>query len=164
MFIYRPLSALAVAAALLFAAPSLRADEIVKGDLHITNVWARPSTTSTGAAYLTISNQGKGEDALIGVSSAVAENTEMHEMTMTDMVMRMRKMASVSLPAGQSVSFAPGGMHIMLIGLKGPLKAGESFSLNLEFKNAGHVELPVTISANATSSMGNMGGMSPSGM
>lgn len=151
--------ALALIAALTLAVPALKADEFVKGDLHITNVWARPSTTSTGAAYLTIFNQGKSEDSLIGVASSVAENTEMHEMTMTDMVMRMRKMARVNLPAGQSVSFTPGGMHIMLVGLKAPLKTGDSFTLSLEFKKAGHVELAVPVAANAASRMDEMDGM-----
>lgn len=160
MFISRHISILSLVAAMTFAAPALQADELVSGDLHITNVWARPSTTSTGAAYLTISNQGKSDDALISVTSSVAENTEMHEMTMSDMVMRMRKMASVPLPAGQAVNFAPGGMHIMLIGLKGPLKEGESFNVSLAFKNGGQVDLPVTVMANATSSMGKMDGMS----
>lgn len=164
MWISRYLSALALVAAVTFAAPVLQAEELVVGDLHITNVWARPSNTSTGAVYLTISNQGKSADTLIGITSSVAENTEMHEMTMTDMVMRMRKAASVSLPAGQSVSFAPGGMHIMLIGLKRPLKEGESFNLSLELKNAGHVELPVTVSSNAMSTMGKMNDMMHSGM
>lgn len=159
MSFIRHLFALALIIVATIAAPALQADELVKGDIHITKVWARPSVTSTCAAYLTITNVGTSDDSLIGVASDIAATTEMHEMTMTDMVMRMRKMASLNLPAGQSVSLAPGGMHIMLIGLKAPLKTGDSFTLSLEFEKAGHVELAVPVAANAASSMDNMDGM-----
>lgn len=162
--IHRLLIVAGACLAMAVAASSIRAEDVVAkdviaGDLHISDVWARPSVTSTGAAYLSISNTGTADDALVGAASTVSASTVIHEMTMTDMVMRMRNLSRLELPSGQSVRLAPGGMHVMLIGLKAPLKAGETFTLSLEFEKAGHVELPVTVAKNAASAVGNMGGM-----
>ena len=127
--------------------------------IEFSDVWARPSTAATGALYFTMTNKGESDDTLTGVASEVAAKTEVHEMTMTDMVMRMRKAESIAVPAGKSVAFAPGGYHVMLIGLKQPLTAGDEISLTLIFESAGEIALVVPVEARSPMKMKSMGGM-----
>jgi len=87
-----------------------------------------------GAAYATLTSPAA--DRLVGAETPVAARAEVHTMTMDGAVMRMRPVDSVPLPAGQAVALAPGGLHIMLTGLKAPLKAGQDFPLTLRFEHA----------------------------
>jgi copper(I)-binding protein len=107
------------------------------GQLAVDNAWARatPGKSDIGAAYVTI--HSPTADRLVAASTPVAKKAELHTMEMSGMVMKMRPISSIDIPAGQSVSLAPGGMHIMLMGLNQPLKAGQSFPLNLTFAKAG---------------------------
>jgi len=113
--------------------------------VDIKNAWSRatPGKVETGAAYLTI--ESAAPDRLTGASTPVAGKAELHEMTMQGGIMKMRSLAAVDLPAGHAVVLKPGGTHIMLSGLKQPLRAGESFPLTLEFEKAGKREVTVTI-------------------
>lgn len=107
------------------------------GQLAVDNAWARatPGKSDIGAAYVTI--HSPTADRLVAASTPVAKKAELHTMEMSGMVMKMRPISSIDIPAGQSVSLAPGGMHIMLMGLNQPLKAGQSFPLSLTFAKAG---------------------------
>jgi periplasmic copper chaperone A len=115
------------------------------GPVEVKNAWARatPGKAETGAAYLTI--QAATPDRLIAVSTPVADKAEPHEMTMQGGVMRMRSLATIDLPAGQAVVLKPGATHIMLVGLKQPLRVGDSFPLTLEFEKAGKREVTVVV-------------------
>jgi copper(I)-binding protein len=115
------------------------------GDLVVENPWARESVTRTGAAYLTVRNGGDQDDRLIGVSSEVADKALLHSSAMQDGVMKMRPVEVLEVPAHGEAVLEPGGLHIMLIGLKAPLEEGKSFALTLEFENAGEVEVVTTI-------------------
>jgi periplasmic copper chaperone A len=114
-------------------------------DLVVENPWARESVTRTGAAYLTVRNDGDQDDRLVGVSSAVAEKAELHSSVMQDGVMKMRAVEALDVPAHGGAVLEPGGLHIMLIGLKAPLEEGKSFALMLEFENAGEIEVLTTV-------------------
>ena len=107
------------------------------GPLAVDNAWARatPGKSDIGAAYVTI--HSPTADRLVAASTPVAKKAELHTMEMSGMVMKMRPISGIDIPAGQSVSLAPGGLHIMLMGLKQPLKAGQSFPLTLTFAKAG---------------------------
>ncbi len=107
------------------------------GQIAVDHAWARatPGKSDIGAAYVTI--HSPTADRLVAASTPVAKKAELHTMEMSGMVMKMRPIAGIDIPAGQSVSLAPGGMHIMLMGLKQPLKAGQSFPLTLTFEKAG---------------------------
>lgn len=122
------------------AAPAL-AQDYKLGSLDIHHPWARPSAGQTGAAYFIIENKGKADDALVSVESGVADKVQIHDMTMDGMVMRMRRLEKLPLPAGQTVRVAPGGLHIMLIGLKAPLKDGDMFPMRLVFDKAGPIDV-----------------------
>jgi len=115
------------------------------GSPEITSIWARatPGRADTGAAYVTI--ESAKADRLTGASTPVASKAELHEVTMQDGIMKMRSMPAIELPAGRTVVLKPGSIHIMLIGLKQPLQAGESFPLTLEFEKAGDRQVNVTV-------------------
>lgn len=111
---------------------------LASGDISVSGAFARATVgaAETGAAYVTISNHGSADDALVGASSSASASVELHEMNMSGGMMRMRAIPRVAIPAGATVSFSPGGNHLMLIGLNGPLKAGSKISLTLEFEHA----------------------------
>lgn len=117
------------------------------GGLEIADAWARASATQTSAAYLTIENRTGEDDTLLEVRSPVAERVEIHDMTMEDMVMRMRKLDNLPVAAGERVELAPGGKHIMLIGLSGPLEEGASVPLTLVFEKAGEIVIEAPVRA-----------------
>lgn len=118
-----------------------------KSEIAVTDAWARASVTSTGAAYLTIENKGSADDTLVEAGSPVAERVEVHDMTMEGMVMKMRKLDALPVAAGETVALAPGGKHIMLIGLKGPLAEGDTVPLTLVFEKAGEVAVEAPVRA-----------------
>lgn len=118
------------------------------GALTVTGAFARASVIDTGAAYLTVSNAGAEDDRLVAASSPVAARAELHEMTMDGDVMRMGELdTGVAVPGGGGAELAPGRLHIMLLGLTGPLVEGETLPLTLRFEHAGELTLTVPILA-----------------
>ena len=111
----------------------------------VSNAWARatPGKAENGAAYLTI--QSPTPDRLLSVSTPVAKKAELHTMSMEGMVMKMRPLADLDIPAGQPVTLKPGGQHVMLLGLDAPLREGQSFPLTLTFEKAGTRTVTVAI-------------------
>jgi copper(I)-binding protein len=132
---------LALAASLVVASAALAQTN----QLDVSNAWARatPSKAENGAAYLTI--QSPTADRLVSVSSPVAKKAELHTMSMEGMVMKMRPLANLDIPAGQPVTLKPGGEHVMLLGLDAPLREGQSFPLTLTFEKAGTRTVAVAI-------------------
>lgn len=123
--------------------------------ISIRHAWARATVAAqpVGAAYLEITSE-RGA-TLVDLHSDAADFVEMHTMSHEGDVMRMRRVERLPLPAGQAVQLAPGGTHLMLIGLKRPLRAGESVSLVLTLEDSAgrirmeHVTVPVRASAPA---------------
>ena len=107
--------------------------------------WARATAggQNTGAAYLTLLSPAP--DQLTGASTPVADAAEVHENVMDGTVMRMRSVPFLDLPAGNPVTLAPGGYHIMLMHLHAPLVAGQSFPLRLTFAHAGPMDVMVSV-------------------
>ena len=130
----------------LLAAP-VAAHEYDLGPLHIGHPYARPTPpgASTGAAYLSIANRGKAPDSLVRASTPRAQTTELHSMSMDGNIMRMRQVPAVAAAAGATVKLEPGGYHLMLLGLKQPLKAGERFPLTLHFEKAGQLTVEIVV-------------------
>ncbi|MFC7332888.1 copper chaperone PCu(A)C [Rhodocista pekingensis] len=146
---------LAAAAALcaLLAGPALAATDplppVKAGPLSLEVVWARATASSAkaGAAYLTIVNGG-ADDRLTAAASPVAETVELHTHIMDGSVARMRKVeGGIEIPGDAELVLEPGGLHVMLMGLKQPLKPGESFPLTLTFEKAGTVGLTAQVRA-----------------
>jgi copper(I)-binding protein len=115
------------------------------GQLEVSDAWARatPGKAENGAAYLTI--RSPTADRLVSASSPAAKKAELHTMEMAGMVMKMRPLAGLDIPAGRPVTLKPGGEHIMLMGLNTPLREGQSFPLTLTFEKAGTREVSVAI-------------------
>lgn len=117
----------------------------------IENVWARPTRAGMGskvtsAAYMIIKNEGNEADRLVGVMSDVAEHVEIHQSVMEGNVMKMRPVeGGLEIPAKGQVELKPGGYHVMLIGVKQPLKPGDRFTLILEFEKSGKKTLQVEV-------------------
>jgi len=138
---------LAAAALTAFGSPA-HAQDFSVGDIKIENPWAKPSLKGVpnGAAYMTITNNGETDDTLLAAAADVSSAVELHTMSMTDGVMRMRQLeGGVPLPAGETVKLEPGGLHVMFIGLKQTLTAGESVPVTLTFEQAGTLEIEVNI-------------------
>lgn len=127
-------------------APALAHDYEVSG-LGISYPWARATAprAPTGGVFMTIENIGDTADRLIGASSPIAEHTDIHNTVNDDGVMRMRPVDAIEVPIAGSAELAPGGYHIMLIGLTEPLKKGSRIPVTLEFENAGTVDVEVTV-------------------
>ena len=132
-------------AVLLFILPAaVLAHGYEAGPLTVEHPWSRATvpTAAVGAGYLTIVNGGTEDDRLLAVEAAVAERVELHEMTEANGVMKMRPLAQgIALPAGGEVALAPGGLHVMFLGLAAPFVEGERFPATLVFEKAGRLEV-----------------------
>ncbi len=121
-------------------------DKTVHGNLTLIHPWARAVASpavKNSAAFLTIENKGPA-DRLIGVSGDIAKKLELHTMVREAGVMRMREVQAMDIPANGKLELKPGGLHLMLIGLKDGLKDGQKFPLTLKFEKAGEIKLTFT--------------------
>jgi periplasmic copper chaperone A len=119
------------------------------GDLTITHAWSReaPPAAKTAGGYMSIKNQGTA-DRLISVESNYASAVEIHEMSNVNNVMTMRKLeAGLEIKSGETIVFAPGGYHVMFMGVKEPAKAGASFAATLVFEKAGRMDVMFNVQA-----------------
>lgn len=117
-----------------------------QGGVTVTEAWSRASTPAakTGAVYVTVTT-GQA-DRLTGASTAVAEMAGLHQSRMQNGVMEMRPVeAGLPVTPGAPIHMAPGGYHIMLMGLKQPLKQGEHVKLTLKFEHAGMVDVDAVV-------------------
>lgn len=113
------------------------------GDLHIEHPFATATaaTAMSGAGYLSILNSGNSDDTLLAIE-ADYPRVMMHDSKTIDGIASMIALDKVAIPAGSTVSFAPGGMHVMFMGLNGdPLEAGEEVPATLVFDKAGRVDV-----------------------
>jgi copper(I)-binding protein len=125
------------------------AEDFAIGGLQIGGPWARatPSGANVGAGYLTITNKGNAPDRLIGGTAAPATRFEVHTTVVEGGVARMRPVAGLEIKPGQTVEFKPGGMHVMFVGLKQPLKQGQRIKGTLVFEKAGTIEIEFAVQA-----------------
>jgi copper(I)-binding protein len=102
----------------------------------VSEPWVRGTVPEQKASGAFMSLTSQTDSRLVQVQSPVAATVEIHEMKMDGGVMRMRPIADLALPAGKAVSLAPGGYHVMLIGLKQVLKPGDQVPLTLVVEGA----------------------------
>lgn len=135
----------------LLLSPVIAAQQHEAKSIHVTHAWSRalPPVSENGAAYVTIMNSGHHADKLLGASSPIAQRAELHSHTMEGGVMKMRPVVSIELLPGEKVALKPGGFHVMLMGLKQPLKEGDHFPLTLRFANAAPTTVEVVVQATA---------------
>lgn len=138
-----------------------------EGRVAVQEAWARPSAAGSNAAvYLLLTNGSSSADVLLGASGDLARAVEIHQSIMAedaaedgedamhhdhgDMatggdVMQMRPVESLSLTAGENVTFEPGGYHVMLIEIDRDLELGDTFEIRLHFEQAGDVPVQVEV-------------------
>lgn len=131
----------------LAATPSAPGQDLA-GQVVAHDVWARASAgaASMGAVYLALTG-GAQPDRLTGASTPVAAMAGVHESIADGGVMRMRAVNALPLLPGKTVTFAPGGYHIMLMDLGRPLVAGQTFPLTLTFEHAAPMTVEVRVRA-----------------
>ena len=139
---FMPSLALVAASLAALVAPlgSVRANDVVKGDMAISQPWTRatPGGAKVGAGYVTITNRGTAPDRLVGGTAIVSGNVEIHATSVADGVMRMRQLEKgIEIRPGETIELKPGGMHLMLMELKKPMTQGERIKGTLVFERAG---------------------------
>ena len=138
---YKTLLAAAVVCGLV--APLALAGDAVS----ITDPYARavPPGQPNSAVFMQISNDGADDRALLSAASAVSEVVELHTHRMEDGMMKMRRVDQIDLPAGETVTLAPGGLHVMLIGLKQQLQPGDDVPLTLTLDDGSELSLTAPV-------------------
>jgi copper(I)-binding protein len=107
-------------------------------DIQLGNAWARPTRgEAPGAVYVAINNKGSADDRLVGAFTDHAAMAMVHQSELVDGVAQMRMAGEINIPAGKRIEMVPGGTHIMLEGLRAPLRTGDSFDLVLKFDKSG---------------------------
>jgi periplasmic copper chaperone A len=136
------------AAALTLGAILASATGVSASDVLVKDAYARASATpvaKAGAVYVSITNQGATADRLLAVSSPVASMATLHRTIKDGDIMRMEEAGPVDLQPNETLIMEPGGLHVMLMGLKAPLKQGEVVELTLVFETAGPVTVKVPV-------------------
>ena len=141
------------------AVSAAHATDYKAGSLVISDPWSRatPKGASVAAGYMKITNNGATPDRLIGGSTDVASSFEVHEMSMTEGVAKMRLVqGGLEIKPGQTVELKPGSYHVMFMGLKKPLAAGEHIKATVMFEKAGKVDVDYDVRAMGSTGMPGM--------
>ena len=136
--------AIIFAAVLAASASASVAHDYAVGSIQVEHPWSRvvPKGASVAPGYLEVKNNGTNADRLMGGSSGIAGRVEIHEMKMEGGVMKMRPLeGGIEIAPGKTVKLAPGGYHLMFLGLKSPPEKGKLFKGTLVFEKAGKVEV-----------------------
>lgn len=145
----------------LLSVTAVSAADVKAGDLVVSQAWSRatPGGAKVAGGFLTITNKGAADDRLVAITAEVAGATEVHEMSMDNGVMKMRPVeGGLPVPAGKTVTLAPGGYHLMLEELKAPLKQGEQVPVTLQFEKAGKVLVTLDVQGVGAKGPGDAGG------
>lgn len=136
-----------LAVSALLWAPLTLAHEYDQGSIHINHPWARPTAPGavTGGGFMELKNTGNQADRLLSASAEVSDVVELHTHIHEQGVTKMRKVEVIDLPAGENVKLQPGGLHVMFIGLKAPLKEGDKFPVKLKFEQAGEITVDMNV-------------------
>ena len=138
---------MAFALVLGLAVLPVSAAEFKLGKLTVKTPWSRatPGSARSGVVYLTIANQSDAPDKLVSISTSAAKRAEIHRTQVKGGMMTMQPFGSLTLRPGSSELLRPGGLHVMLTGLKAPLKRGGTFDMTLKFEKAGPLTVKVSI-------------------
>ena len=140
-------------AALLLVTPAFAHNGVTHlGSINISAPFTRATLPNApvGGGFLTIENTGDTDDRLVSVTAKVSGDVQLHEMAMEGDVMKMRELPDgIVIPAGETVTLAPGGLHIMFMGLNQAFVEGETVTVTLTFEKAGTVEVPLPVTTAA---------------
>ncbi|KAA6182699.1 copper chaperone PCu(A)C [Thiohalocapsa marina] len=113
------------------------------GDVSVAEPYARavPPGQPNSAVFMQLTNASQADRALVSAASPAAETVELHTHRLEDGMMKMRRIAQIDLPAGETVSLQPGGLHVMLIGLRQPLQPGDAVEVTLQLDDGSDLSL-----------------------
>ncbi len=116
---------------------------LAQPQIEVKDPWVRlvPQNAKSTAAYMKIENKGTEADRLVDASNGVSKITEIHETIEG----KMRRIKAIDIPAGKSVELKPGGLHVMLIDLKEPLKEGQTVEITLKFEKSGEIKVQAPV-------------------
>ena len=143
------LRTLIVSTALMSAIPHLSfAQDAKVGSIAVNGAYTRATVAGQAAAggFMKITSSGAA-DQLISASSPVSNDVQLHTMKMEGNVMQMREVKQIDVPANGTVDLKPGGLHLMFMNIKAPLKAGDLVPVKLKFAKAGEVEVKMPVNA-----------------
>jgi len=146
---FKTLISAAVLSTTLFASSAFATN------VTVSDAWARASAgmAKAGGAFMTLTNTATHDHTLVSASSDIAKRVELHTHIMDDGVMKMREVeGGINVPTGETVMLAPGGLHVMFLGLHAPLKEGTTFPLTLTFDSGRSTTVDVKVM-----SVGHMG-------
>jgi len=127
---------------------SISADEYRLGHLQITDPYTRttPPMAAVAGGFMTVTNNGTESDTFLGGSAGFVEAVEIHEMSMADGIMKMRRLENgLQIAPNETVELKPGGYHLMLIKPSEPMKEGDKHKITLSFKQAGDIEVELEV-------------------
>lgn len=120
---------------------------VYAGDVSAEGAWSRATAPGQDSAMVDMSITSKQAATLVGIASPACKTAELHSMTHEGGVMKMREVKEIALPAGQRVGLGESGYHLMLLGLKAPLKAGDTVPLTLSVRQADKRVVKVEVKA-----------------
>ena len=126
----------------LLVAATASADNLTVDDPYVREV---PPGSPATAAFMTLHNNSERTVRLISADNSIAEHTELHNHVNVDGVMQMRQIEAIEVPAGASTTLAPGGLHLMLIGLQTSVTEGDQVQLSLNFDNGETLEMDASV-------------------
>ena len=130
---------------------NVSAHEYTADSIQIDHPWSReaPPNATVIAGFFQLKNLAEKDDFLISASTPIASRVEIHTHEMSDGMMKMMKIDNVRIGSMKTVMFKPGGYHLMIFNPNKSYKKGERFQMTLQFKNAGTVEVELTVEENA---------------
>lgn len=144
---FRTLLRTVIAAFAVLALP--QASLAAPDSIQVSDAWVRfaPPVLKTHGGYLTIANAGAEPQELIAATSGNYERVELHASSIANGVATMQRLDSIEVPAGGKVEFAPGGLHLMLIGPRAPLAEGASVPITLSFRSGAEIAVEAKVLA-----------------
>jgi len=146
---------------ILVSAQAALAHDYKAGSIEIEHPWSRatPPGAAVAGGYLILKNEGSEADRLVAATFEGSERAEIHQMSVVDGVMRMSPLPDgLAIPPGESVKLAPGGFHLMFMGLKAPLAKGSTMAGTLTFEKGGTVAVEFDIEAIGAAAPGGSAG------
>jgi periplasmic copper chaperone A len=136
-------------ATIVMCASCLLAGAAVADSVNVENIWVRATAPGQKIAGGFMDIKADADMKLVGGSSPVSRALELHAMKIEDGVMKMRSVKEILLPRGQTVKLAPGGLHLMFVGINKPIQAGEKVPVTLIVKGADDKEQKIDLQAEA---------------
>lgn len=124
-------------------------------EISVSDSWSRATVPgqSSAAAYFTLTNHGDGDDRLLKISTPIGE-ASLHSTSIQNGVMRMRQLDGLAIAGHSTADLKPGGMHVMITGMKQPLQIGQHLPLTLNFQRSGPRDVTVTVQPATTNGVG----------